>query len=190
MRSHIRGLSTKLLRFGLGIVSVWSAAAADQNDPRLNGLFDRLSDTGNTIEAAVITREIWSIWQSVPDPSAQALLDRGMDDMARERFADALAAFDELVETAPGFAEGWNARATLYYMIGDYSSSAGDVKRTLQLEPRHFGALSGLGLIYLELNDLRAALAAFEAALAVNPHLSGARRNIEYIREQLSVMTL
>lgn len=105
--------------------------------------------------------------------------------MALEQYENALAALDQLVAALPEYAEGWNTRATLLYLMGDYVASAVDVKRTLALEPRHFGAWSGLGLIYLNLGDERAALAAFSKALEWNPHLSGSRHNVESLKKQL-----
>ncbi|MEQ9198690.1 MAG: hypothetical protein RLN80_01795, partial [Rhodospirillales bacterium] len=74
-------------------------------------------------------------------------------------------------------------RATLYYLMGDYDRSVLDIQKTLELEPRHFGALSGLGLINMALDRKDAAIAAFEQTIAVNPHAAGARQNIELLRE-------
>jgi tetratricopeptide (TPR) repeat protein len=96
-----------------------------------------------------------------------------------------LAALNQVVAAAPEYAEGWNTRATLLYLMGDYVASAVDVKRTLALEPRHFGAWSGLGLIYLNVGDERAALVAFSKALEWNPHLSGSRHKLEAVKKQL-----
>jgi len=160
-------------------------AHADQNDPRLEELFQALLETQDLVAGARVTREIWSIWREIDDGEANTLMAKGILDMARERYAQALTAFDKVVELAPGFAEGWNKRATLFYLMGDFASSADDVKQTLQLEPRHFGALSGLGLLYMEFNNYDAAREAFEDALRVNPHLTGALRNIEIIDQQL-----
>ncbi len=86
---------------------------------------------------------------------------------------------------APSSPEGWNRRATSRYLAGDFAGSVADIQRTLELEPRHFGALSGLGLIYSQLEDPERAVAAFEAALEINPHLPGARANIQHLRELL-----
>jgi tetratricopeptide (TPR) repeat protein len=84
-----------------------------------------------------------------------------------------------VVELAPKFAEGWNRRATLHYMMGNYPRSIEDVHQTLELEPRHFGALSGLGMIYRALEQPRKAINAFRRALATNPHLSQARASLK-----------
>ena len=105
--------------------------------------------------------------------------------MAGQKLEIALKAFNRIIELAPNFAEGWNKRATLYYLMGNYPASLADIKRTLELEPRHFGALSGLGLVNVELAHDEAALAAFERALAVDPHLDSANKNAEALRERI-----
>jgi tetratricopeptide (TPR) repeat protein len=105
--------------------------------------------------------------------------------MAAEQLPVALDYFNRLVTLAPDFAEAWNKRATVYYLMGDYRASVLDIERTLELEPRHFGALSGLGLIYDAIEEPAAALRSFEAAVAINPHLDSTRQRIDALRRQL-----
>ncbi len=162
-----------------------SAVVADQDDPRLADLFARLRVTSDLAEADAVTDEIWAIWVASDDESATELMSAGIALMALGRPAEALPRFDKLVEIAPQFAEGWNKRATVHYLLDNYQESVDDIERTLALEPRHFGALSGLGLIYMETGDDAVALRAFEGALEVNPHLPGTRRNIEIINDRL-----
>ena len=129
--------------------------------------------------------EIWSIWSETPDPQSAGLFSRATEAMGRRDQTAALEALNELVRREPAFAEAWNKRATLHYVIGDYRASVEDIQRTLALEPRHFGALSGLGLIYLAINEPSAAVRSFEAALAVHPNLEGARANVERLKDEL-----
>jgi tetratricopeptide (TPR) repeat protein len=105
--------------------------------------------------------------------------------MARRDYAAALVAFDRTVTLAPGFAQGWNKRATVLYLLGQYEQSLLDCDKVLELEPRHFGALSGMGLIYMALDEPELALEAFERALAVDPTMPGPRHNAEALRQSI-----
>ena len=161
------------------------AAQAAQNDARLDGLFTRLKSAANPIEARLVEETIWRIWLISNDARANRLMARGVDAMNRGDNARALAAFDDIVRILPGFAEGWNKRATVHYLMGNHETSLGDIVRTLALEPRHFGALSGRGLVNLALGREETALKAFEAALRIYPRLPGAKSHIKALREKL-----
>lgn len=169
----------------LPVLLAGAPARADQTDSRLPGLFARLRAAADTTAAEAVEAEIWAIWIETDNAEAAALMRRGIAAMNAGDTRTALAAFDALVTAAPGFAEAWNKRATVYYLMGDYAASVADIKRTLALEPHHFGALSGLGLIYLGLDRPEAALKSFEAALAVHPFLPGAAARIDELRERL-----
>ena len=160
-------------------------ARSDQKDPQLEELFSRLKATSDFNEARTIESSIWQIWMTSDRPEVNKLMGEGVEAMATGEFAEALKAFNRMVEIAPDFAEGWNKRATVLYLIGDYTASMADVDRTLALEPRHFGALSGLGLINAELDRDEDALNAFQRALAVNPHMPGVQRNVEEMRKRI-----
>jgi tetratricopeptide (TPR) repeat protein len=105
--------------------------------------------------------------------------------MTTQRFDDAITIFSQITESAPRFAEGWNKRATAYYLNDDLVASVEDIRRTLALEPRHFGAISGMGLIFLSRGDEAGALDAFEAVLAIHPHAHGTRERVEELRQLL-----
>ena len=141
-----------------------AGARADQNDPRLGPLFERLKGAPGPIEAELVEGQIWRLWAETPDPASRSLYESGVAAMERRDLRAAREALDRLVAQAPGFAEAWNKRATLSYLTGDDEASIADIERTLALEPRHFGALSGLGLICLRLVRPTCALASFEAA--------------------------
>jgi tetratricopeptide (TPR) repeat protein len=166
-------------------MSLAGHAPADQSDKRLDAIFERLKTTESGEEAAVLTTMVWAIWIESDNEAVSAFMTEGIKEMSRQNFDEAAAAFTKVIEADPDFAEGWNKRATVYYLMGKYSESIRDVERTLALEPRHFGALSGLGVIYLALGDGWAALKAFEAALKVNPHLTSARIYVEELRKYL-----
>jgi tetratricopeptide (TPR) repeat protein len=97
----------------------------------------------------------------------------------------ALEHFTRVIEALPDFAEGWNKRATVNYLLGRFDASVIDIQKTLTLEPRHFGALSGMALINLSLDREREALKAFEAAMRVHPNLPGAETHIRELREKI-----
>ena len=167
------------------VSSITAPVRAGQNDPRLSVLFDRLQSTKDETEAAEVTRWIWAIWIESENETINTLMAKGIEEMSRQNFVEAVTTFTNVVEADPNFAEGWNKRATVYYLMGEYSASILDVEQTLALEPRHFGALSGLGLIYLALGDGWKALKAFEGALKVNPHLTSAQIHVEELRKYL-----
>ena len=169
------------------LVAVLAAgnARADQSDRRLDDLFDQLARSKGAHEAQAIENAIWSIWVQHPDERAQRYMFAGIRQINDGQLREALITFERLVEMAPSFAEAWNKRATVAYLLNDYDASARDIAETLKLEPRHFGALSGLGLVNIALGRAEAAITAFEMALAHHPHLPGARENIEMLRETL-----
>jgi Flp pilus assembly protein TadD len=157
---------------------------ADQRDARLAPLFERLHGADDAGEAHRVEQAIWGIWLATDDLEAQRLLELGTVAMANRSWGAAGAAFDRLVERAPGFAEGWNKRATYYWLVRDFGASVRDIQQTLALEPRHFGALSGLGLILMETGDTAGAIRAFDAALELHPFLPGARENLQQLKER------
>lgn len=182
-----RGLRVAAALMALLLLGALVAGArADQRDARLDGLFARLQSTSSGHEAQAIEQRIWRIWSESGDPRIALLLQEGVLAMSQARFGVALERFDRMVAEAPNFAEGWNKRATLHYLMGNYSASVRDIQRTLDLEPRHFGALSGLGLIYDAVEEPSAALRSFEAAVAINPHLPSIEQRIIELRRQLA----
>ena len=166
----------------LGFATIGLAA---QNDPRLPALFDRLEAAPSAEAAAETEQAIWAIWHLSGTEEIDRVMAVGLHAMARRDFARALTAFETIVERAPDFAEGWNKRATLYYLMGRFEDSKADIERTLALEPRHFGALSGLGLVHLALDEEDSALAAFDRALEIHPNMAGADTHIRALRDKL-----
>jgi tetratricopeptide (TPR) repeat protein len=159
--------------------------AADQTDPRLDALFGELKDAEQATVAQQVEREIWNIWTASDDGAVTLLMRDGVAAMARQDYRGAVRKFDQIVDIAPDFAEGWNKRATVRYLMGDYQGSLADIEKTLALEPRHFGALSGRGLVYIELDKPERALESFEAALEIHPTMPGANHNAMLLRRYL-----
>jgi tetratricopeptide (TPR) repeat protein len=160
-------------------------AFADQDDPRLDGLFERLQTTSDPTEAHAVEQRIWRVWLESEDATVARLMQQGVLAMRGHDYGAALRTFDRMVEEAPDFAEGWNKRATVHFLMGNWRASVRDIQQTLALEPRHFGALFGLGLIYDALEEPEAALRSFEATLTLNPHSESTRERIEELRRQL-----
>lgn len=183
---HNAAMAARLIALILLVAAAWPAvpALADQRDPRLPALFERLRTTASDAEAADLRDQIWQIWFSAGDVEVDNLMEMGEQAMAGGQFGLALAMFDAVIERRPEFAEGWNRRATVLYLGGALDRSAADVERVLALEPRHFGALSGLGLINTARERFDDAIAAYERALAVDPHLPGARINLDGLRRR------
>ncbi len=178
-----RGLTLGLF---LTLLAAASPAFGDQNDPRLDPLFSALRQAEDVTKARRVEAGIWRIWsQYGDDPIIDRMMRHGARLMAAEQMKRAAEVFDQVVTRAPAFAEGWNRRATLRFLTGDFDGSVADIRQVLNLEPRHFGALSGLGLIYMALERPQGALKAFERALQINPHMTSARRHAAHLRAQL-----
>lgn len=174
-----------LLSVALVLGLVATAARADE---RLDRLFAELGREDATADASywqAIEDEIWAIWSQSGSATADYLLRRGQEALAAGDTGAAIEHLTALVETAPAFAEGWNARATAYYKAGLPGPALADIARVLTLEPRHFGALTGLGLILEEGGDKRGALGAFRAALAIHPHRADVREAVERLEKEL-----
>jgi tetratricopeptide (TPR) repeat protein len=160
-------------------------AWADQHDPGLPKLFQFLKTSTDQEEAGALEDKIWSVWAESGDPSLDKLMVQSSDAMDRSDLQAALQALDAITTKKPDFAEGWNKRATVYYMMGDYQRALADIGRTLQLEPRHFGALSGLGLTQMKLGREDAAVDAFQRVLDIDPHYPNAKLNLQLAKDAL-----
>lgn len=161
-------------------------ARADQTDRQLGSLFSKLQQAKELSQAQVIENRIWKIWHVHDDPQVDRQMAVGIISMQQGALKKSLAAFDRVVEMAPDFAEGWNKRATVYYMMRRYSASVADIQRTLDLEPRHFGALSGLGLIFDAIGNGEAAVKVWERALNIHPNMLGIRTRMQELKRELT----
>lgn len=160
-----RSLQAVLLCFVL-LSGVPSALAGGDS---IDALFEMLQ-TASPDEARDIEQRIVEAWSDSGSPTADLLLRRGREAMAQRRYAAAAAHLGALTDLAPEFAEGWNARATLYYLMGKHELSVYAIGKTLALNPRHFGALTGLGMIFEQQGDTERALAAYLKVLSLSPN--------------------
>jgi len=135
----------------LSVLTVfWGLARGDQTKPELDDLFNALQQADDLVEMTELQNQIWSHWYELPKQSEQIqpIFDQGMQALHIGQPQVAITHFSQTVEAAPTFAEGWNRRATAFFMVGNYQASLNDIQQTLILEPRHFGALGGLSMIF------------------------------------------
>jgi tetratricopeptide (TPR) repeat protein len=137
----------------------------------LDFLFGALKAAPDEASAKHVEARIWALWMQTPSDTAALLMSRAKAAIDAKNADVALKLLDSVIKLRPEYAEAWNRRATIYYLQNDYSRSLADIEQVLSREPRHFGALAGLGMIMQELGDDKRALDAFRKALAVNPHL-------------------
>ncbi|MBX2867759.1 MAG: hypothetical protein KTR18_03755 [Acidiferrobacterales bacterium] len=167
------------------------SAHSDQKEPGLDSLFRSLLDAETTpIEAHEITSKIWQLWLRADDAESQELMDSGIRKMSEFALDEAVDIFSELIRINPDFAEAWNKRATVYYMMGKFDLSTADVVETLRLEPRHFGALSGQGLIHLQSEREQAAVDWFKRALRVNPFMQNIQNSVDQLEKELKARVI
>jgi len=181
---NMRTIPTLFLGFLL-LLPIATVLRADQTDPRLPDLFAKLESADNVDAAFQIEKRIWVIWTSHKDINIDALMDAGQQRMVPGGYERSLAIFNRIIAKAPDFAEGWNKRATVLYLLGDLEGSVRDIEATLALEPRHFGALAGLGLIYRAIEKPESALRAFEKVLEINPQSLGTHLQVKQLRKEL-----
>jgi Flp pilus assembly protein TadD len=161
-----------------------AAAPRGAAERRLADLFGTLGSTGDLVLAGEAEDSIWALWTSHDDPALEQRLDRAIHHIAAREFEPAVALLDALLADRPDYVEAWNKRATLFFLMERDRDSVADIIRTLELEPRHFGAICGFAQICLR-SGLRAeALAAFESALAINPHMPGPRAAVDALNAE------
>ena len=156
----------------------------------LDALFGELHRATSEGEADVIEARIWAIWSVSGRADVDSLMRLGVVAIAESRYEQARAHLDRVTDLAPGFAEGWNKRATVHYLLGEFDAALSDIDRTLALEPRHFGALSGRALVLLSLGDERSALDTFERVLALSPASVITRRHVERLRGRVGMQSV
>jgi tetratricopeptide (TPR) repeat protein len=137
----------------------------------LDTLFGALKIAPDQTSAKAIEDRIWAMWMASGSDTCNLLMSRVKAAIDGKDYDLAVKLLDAIIEIKPDYVEAWNRRATVYYLMNDYGHSLADIREVLSREPRHFGALSGLGLILQEIGDDKDALEAYRKALAVDPHL-------------------
>ena len=130
-------------------------------------------------------RSMWGVWSRSGDAAIDRLLASGIEQMSARESELAVQTFTEVIRRRPDFAEGWNKRATVYYLMGEYQKSLADCDEVMKRNPYHFGALSGYGMIYLQLDQPAQALDYFQRALKVNPNLESINETVEMLKSLL-----
>jgi tetratricopeptide (TPR) repeat protein len=153
---------------------------------KLDALFLDLKKAKSQAVAEGVANRIWESWNNSESASINLLMQWSQDAMDGRKFPVALDFLDQVVVLKPTYAEGWNRRATLHFMMNNYSKSMADIEKTLQLEPRHFGALAGMGHIFLALERKELALKAYERALDVYPMMRAVQKQVGDIADELS----
>jgi tetratricopeptide (TPR) repeat protein len=161
---------------------VWLANRGAMSDAPL--LHERLRDESPFVRAYA-ERGLWLLWARSGDAAIDELMARGTEEMQSGQHAKAVETFTSVIEEKPDFAEAWNRRATVHYLAGDFERSIADCGEVLKRNPLHFGALSGMGQIFFQLQDYDQALAWYRRALEVNPNMTGVELNIKGIEELL-----
>ncbi len=163
---------------------------ADQSNTDLDNLFNNLKAAQNSEIAQPIAQHIWAIWLESEDQTIDNLMAQGMNEVGNGNLSRGRDIFEEITERSPKFAEGWNKLATVNYMMGDIETSLKNIEKTLKLEPRHFGSISGRGLCYLKQRRWQSALIEFKAALDINPWMLDARRNLKLLEDNLENLSI
>jgi len=151
----------------------------------LDTLFNALKIAPDEATAKAIEDRIWAIWISSSSDTCNLLMSRVKDATDDRDYDLAIKLLDAIVAIKPDYVEAWNRRATLHYIRHDYGPALADIREVLAREPRHFGALAGLGLILQDIGDDKHALQAYQAALAIDPHLRNLPDVVKTLREKV-----
>jgi len=194
LRSPIACLFAVLIAVSAGGVSI-RAQAQDTRPPvrnesttrqeLLDKLFARLKAVRSGDEAKALEVAIQKVWMSSGSASVDLLMSHGEEAMAAKNYGEALYYFDEVVSLAPGYAEGWNKRSAVHYLMENYSAALSDLEHVLRLEPRHFKAMAGLAIILEDLGDKKGALDAYRRALQLDPWLAGVPERIKKLEPEV-----
>ena len=160
--------------------------SGDQTDQRLVGLFETLKSSQDELVLLETEAAIWDIWYDSGDAAVDELMLQAAELVRAGQLAKAEEIYSSVIDTLPSFSEGWNRRATVRFYQRDFEGSLADIEQTLRLEPRHFGAIWGLGMILGSQEEYLRAIMAFERLLEIKPNASDAPRRIEQLKQELA----
>ncbi|RIK96485.1 MAG: hypothetical protein DCC74_10205 [Proteobacteria bacterium] len=186
-----RAARAGLIAVAWALLAQAPAAAEQAEVPRkpagaqLDFLFGALKAAPDAESAKHVEARIAALWMRTPSDTAALLMSRARQAMEAGNSDVALKLFDAIVKLRPDYVEAWNKRATLYYLRNDYAHALSDIREVLMREPRHFGALAGLGMIMRDIGDDRKALAAFRQALTLHPHLDNIPDLVKSLSEKV-----
>jgi len=161
---------------------VWIANRGSAADDTL--LHERLRDDSGFVRSYA-EQALWLLWSRSGEREIDALMARGVEEMQAGRHAEAIAVFSRVISRKPDFAEGWNKRATVHYLAGEHRKSLADCEEVLKRNPRHFGALSGAGMVNVALEQYEEAQRWLRRALEVNPNMVGVELELLRLEERL-----
>jgi tetratricopeptide (TPR) repeat protein len=168
------------------VFAVCSSVQADQRDQRLDKLFDQLASSEDAAKRLEAENKIWEIWFESGSAEVDELMATAREAADRGKLKTAEQFYDSIIELAPDFAEAWNRRATIRYYQNDYEGSLEDIRHTLILEPRHYGAVWGLGMILGLRQEFEKSIAAFEQLLKIKPHADGIHDRIDLLKQEMA----
>ena len=161
-----------------------AASESEDRNLKLDQLFDQLKNSNNVSKALEIEIKIWNIWSTHPtQKELTQSLANGSDLMSQGKLEKSYKVFSTIINVAPNWAEGWNKRATVLYLMGRYQDSLIDIDEVLKRENRHFGALSGQGLVHTKLKNYEKAIKSYQAVQKIYPSIRAAKVMIPQLRK-------
>ena len=174
----------KLLSILILSLLFFSNVNSEERELELNKLFNQLKNNSNASMAFDVEMKIWNIWSTHPSQeNLTQLLADGSNLMAQHKLNKAYETFSKVISLDPNWAEGWNKRATVLYMLGRYEESQEDINEVLKLEKRHFGALSGQGLVQIELKNYEGAINSYKEVQKIYPSMQSPKIMIPQLKE-------
>ena len=171
------------------ILSTAVLSANERDDP-LDKLFNELKKNISS-SSSIIAKQIWSLWSTHPtDQKLTSMLDEGSRLVQDQKLNRAIKVFTEVIEIDPSWAEAWNKRATVYYMIGEFQKSQNDIDKVLELEERHFGALAGQGMVNIQLKNYEKAKRSYQKAEEIYPAMKSSKIMIKQIEELIKKQSI